>query len=196
MKEILLCNIDKSFGDKTIFQQFSAQIPLGECCGIMGPSGRGKTTLFRMLLGLTRPDSGSIEGLEGLRFSAVFQEERLLEGLSAVQNIAFVLPKGFPQETIRHHLAALGLAGSEDLPVRQLSGGMRRRVSLIRAILSPSDVLLLDEPFQGLDDTTREIAISYVKEHRQGRTLLLITHNPDDCRRLECCRILDLGALS
>ena len=89
---------------------------------------------------------------------------------------------------------ALGLGGSESLPVRELSGGMRRRGSLARAVLSPSDLLLLDEPFQGLDEATRQKAIKYLLDHRAGRTLLLITHNPADCQDLGCQQLLDLGA--
>ena len=192
--DILLTDLSKSFGEKTVLSHLSARFPQGECTGVMGPSGRGKTTLFQILLGLTPPDSGKIEGLDGLRCSAVFQEERLLEGLSALDNVAFVLPRGFSREIIGEHLLALGLGGSESLPVRELSGGMRRRVSLARAVLSPSDLLLLDEPFQGLDEATRQKAIKYLLDHRAGRTLLLITHNPADCQDLGCQQLLDLGA--
>lgn len=192
--DIQLTGLTKSFGDKAVLTGLSAVFPQGECTGIMGPSGRGKTTLFQILLGLLPPDSGSVAGLSGLRCSAVFQEERLLEGLSVTENVAFVLPRGFSREIIREHLGELGLQGSETLPVRELSGGMRRRVSLVRAILSPSDILLLDEPFQGLDEATRNKAIQYLHRHRAGRTLLIITHNPADCQDLGCRQILDLGA--
>ena len=117
--DILLTDLSKSFGEKTVLSHLSARFPQGECTGVMGPSGRGKTTLFQILLGLTPPDSGKIEGLDGLRCSAVFQEERLLEGLSALENVAFVLPRGFSREIIGEHLLALGLGGSGSLPAER-----------------------------------------------------------------------------
>ena len=109
--------------------------------------------------------------------SAVFQENRLFEDFSALSNAAVVCPKGDRQEAARH-LTALGLADSLSLPVRALSGGMKRRVSIARAVLAPGPLLVLDEPFTGLDRTTKAVVLDYLKRYTQGRTLLLVTHDP------------------
>ena len=92
-------------------------------------------------------------------------------------NAAVVCPKGDRQEAARH-LTALGLADSLSLPVRALSGGMKRRVSIARAVLAPGPLLVLDEPFTGLDRTTKAVVLDYLKRYTQGRTLLLVTHDP------------------
>ena len=105
------------------------------------------------------------------------QENRLFEDFSALSNAAVVCPKGDRQEAARH-LTALGLADSLSLPVRALSGGMKRRVSIARAVLAPGPLLVLDEPFTGLDRTTKAVVLDYLKRYTQGRTLLLVTHDP------------------
>ena len=136
-------------------------------------SGCGKTTPLRIILGLEQPDHGTIQG-QVRPVSAVFQENRLFEDFSALSNAAVVCPKGDRQEAARH-LTALGLADSLSLPVRALSGGMKRRVSIARAVLAPGPLLVLDEPFTGLDRTTKAVVLDYLKRYTQGRTLLLVT---------------------
>lgn len=144
---------------------------------LMGPSGRGKTTLARLLLGLETPDCGKVT-VDG-RLAAVFQEDRLCGQLSAEENVALVLKRGADKQTVRAALEQLGLPGSEQKkPVRQLSGGQKRRVALARALLAPADGLVLDEPFKGLDETALQIAMAWTREKAQGRWLLLITHDP------------------
>lgn len=155
---------------------FSATFPAGLCTCIMGPSGCGKTTLLRILLGLEAPDAGTVTGRPD-RCSAVFQENRLFESFSALSNLSAVAKNG-EKSLLLQHLKELGLEESAHAPVSTLSGGMKRRVAIARAVLAPGDLLVLDEPFTGLDRETKELVLSYVKQHTKGRTLVLVTHDP------------------
>ena len=163
MTDLILEHISKRYGDHVVLEDFSARFPAGQCTCIMGPSGCGKTTLLRIILGLEQPDHGTIQG-QVRPVSAVFQENRLFEDFSALSNAAVVCPKGDRQEAPRH-LTALGLADSLSLPVRALSGGMKRRVSIARAVLAPGPLLVLDEPFTGLDRTTKAAVLDYLKRY-------------------------------
>lgn len=173
-------NVSKAYGDQRVLQNLSADFHPGARVAVMGPSGVGKTTLARLLLGLERPDAGHIAGTEGLRFSCVFQEDRLCPGFPAGDNVALVLPR--PRWVgIDGALAALGLAGEDrQKPVRELSGGQKRRVALARAVEAESEVLVLDEAFKGLDDENRRRAYEYLLGRLGTRTLLLITHDADE----------------
>ncbi len=180
MNGFTLCNVTASYDEQVVLRNFSAEIPKGEVTVLMGSSGCGKTTLLRLLMGLKKPDSGKLEGAGAYRCAVVFQEDRLCETLSAVQNIALV-SKDVPQ--IRAHLTALGVDESEqDKPVRELSGGQRRRVALVRAVLFGSDFLVLDEPFKGLDEETREKAMRYTLAHQGTRGVILVTHDAEEAR--------------
>ena len=133
-------HLDKSFGEKQIFRDFSCSFPEGETTCIMGPSGCGKTTLLNLLLGLEQPDSGSVSGMAGKKRSMVFQENRLVEGMGPVPNLRLVNPAVTRKEA-EEMLRALGLSDSLHQPVRTLSGGMRRRVSILRALAAEYDIL-------------------------------------------------------
>lgn len=176
MKDLVLEHVEKRYGDKVVLRDFSARFPGGECTCIMGPSGCGKTTLLRLILGLETPDGGQILG-RSFPMAAVFQENRLFEDFSALSNVTAVCPKERRPEAARH-LMALGLGESLHAPVRTLSGGMKRRVAVARAVLAPGEVLVLDEPFTGLDRDTKAAVLAYLKDHTQERTLLLVTHDP------------------
>ncbi|WP_454939806.1 ABC transporter ATP-binding protein [Evtepia sp.] len=176
MKDLVLEHVEKRYGDKVVLRDFSARFPGGECTCIMGPSGCGKTTLLRLILGLETPDGGQILG-RSFPMAAVFQENRLFEDFSALSNVTAVCPRERRPEAARH-LMALGLGESLHAPVRTLSGGMKRRVAVARAVLAPGEVLVLDEPFTGLDRDTKAAVLAYLKAHTQGRTLLLVTHDP------------------
>ena len=177
--DITVKNLSKSFGSKRVIEDFSAFFKEGGTTCVMGPSGCGKTTLLFMLMGLIAPDSGTIEGVPE-RISAVFQEDRLCESFSAVANVRLVCGISTEESTIQEHLSAIGLGDSLFLPVSMLSGGMRRRVALVRAVLSPGKVLFLDEPFKGLDDKLKESVISYMKTRAKGKTIILVTHDEDE----------------
>ena len=176
MKDLVLEHVEKRYGDKVVLRDFSARFPGGECTCIMGPSGCGKTTLLRLILGLETPDGGQILG-RSFPMAAVFQENRLFEDFSALSNVTAVCPRERRPEAARH-LMALGLGESLHAPVRTLSGGMKRRVAVARAVLAPGEVLVLDEPFTGLDRDTKAAVLEYLKAHTKGRTLLLVTHDP------------------
>lgn len=176
--DLILNHVCKAYGDRPVLLDFSCRIPAGSICAIMAPSGVGKTTLLRLVLGLEKPDSGTVSGVPKEK-SALFQEDRLCPDLSAAANIRMAIP-GCPEAQIRQLLSELGLAGSENLPAAKLSGGMARRAALARALLAPGGLLILDEPFTGLDENTRRTASRVIQKYRRTRTLLFVTHNRDD----------------
>ena len=190
---IRIRNLSKRFGDKRVLDGFSADLPDRGVAAIEGPSGAGKTTLLNILMGLLPPDAGLIEGLSGRRVTAVFQEDRLLEGWSALKNIRLVCGRGVSDADIIRHLGEVGLAGDEKTPVRALSGGMRRRVALVRAVIAPGDILVLDEPFKGLDEATRDRAVGYVLAHAADRLILLVTHDRAEAAAMGAEVTLSIG---
>lgn len=181
--DIVMENISKSYGERQVLSRFSCTIPAGGGVAVMAPSGAGKTTLLRLVLGLEKPDSGEITGIPPEK-SALFQEDRLLPRLSALKNIRMAVPRCSVEEA-RGLLTELGLEDCMEQPVSTLSGGQARRVSLARALLYPGELLALDEPFTGLDETSRLEAAAAIRRHRRGRTLLLITHREEDLPLLD-----------
>ncbi len=173
----------KSFDGKMVLDHVSLTLESGGTACLMAPSGRGKTTLLRCIAGLEAPDSGQITDLPE-RIAYVFQEDRLCDGFSAVDNIRLVTGKALGEGEIRRHLEELGLAGSLDQPVRELSGGMRRRVVISRAVCFGADLLLLDEPFKGLDDEARQQTTDYILRHRGAAAILCVTHDREDAAAL------------
>ena len=173
----------KSFDGKVVLDHVSLTLESGGTACLMAPSGRGKTTLLRCIAGLETPDSGQITDLPE-RIAYVFQEDRLCDGFSAVDNIRLVTGKALGEGEIRRHLEELGLAGSLDQPVRELSGGMRRRVVISRAVCFGADLLLLDEPFKGLDDEARQQTADYIIRHRGAAAILCVTHDREDAAAL------------
>ncbi len=177
----------KSFGEKKVLNQVSFTLEPGVVTAVMAASGVGKTTLLRILMGLEKPDSGRILGLEGLRLSAVFQEDRLCENLSPLSNVQLVTGKAIEKKEISASLEAVGLGGCACQPVRELSGGQRRRAALVRALCPPWDLLLLDEPFKGLDHKTRQMVMEYVRKcllSRPESYTVLVTHDREEAEYL------------
>ena len=173
-------NLSKSYGETVVLDNLNLTLDSSQPVCIMGQSGRGKTTLFNIMLGLLKADGGEIAGLENTKFSAVFQEDRLCEQLSAIMNLAIVMDNT-DKAVLTEKLQKMGLAEDEiHRPVSQLSGGQKRRVAILRALVSDSDAVLMDEPFKGLDDDTRSQVISQVKENLGNRLLMVITHNEED----------------
>ena len=111
----------------------------------------------------------------------VFQENRLCENLTACANIRLVTGKRYSDTQLRKELAAVGLEGAENKPVRELSGGMKRRVALLRALLAEYDVLFLDEPFKGLDEVTKAVVMDYTRTKVKGKTVIMVTHDIKEC---------------
>ena len=186
---IQIRNLCKTYNGQKVLDHFCAEIPEGVTTCIMAPSGKGKTTLFRILLGLEEADSGVIKGLENRQLRAVFQEDRLCENLTAEANIRLVQKgkKGKSQEflqQVEEGLLAVGLKDCGKRQVKELSGGMKRRGALLRAIYADWDVLLLDEPFKGLDRETRECVLAFVQERFREKTVLCITHEREEAEAL------------
>ena len=150
-------NLCKAYGDRPVLENVSFTVGVG-VTALWGPSGVGKTTLLRILLGLEKPDSGELMGT-AVRWSAVFQEDRLLEGLDALGNLRFALGTDYEEAKAAAMLTALGLTWETGKPVREWSGGMKRRLALARALLAVSDAVALDEPFTGLDEENRRRAV-------------------------------------
>ena len=159
---------------------------------LMGPSGLGKTTLLRCVAGLETPDAGAVTGVPR-RLGYVFQEDRLCDNFSAVANIRLVTGRTLPEKAILQHLEELGLSDSVRLPVSQLSGGMRRRVAILRALLAEYDLLFLDEPFKGLDRETKETVMADTRRRCAGRTVLLVTHDVAELDAMGAVVRLDLS---
>ena len=171
--------LNKSFDGRPVLRNVSIRLEAGGHYALMGPSGCGKTTLVNILLGLVKPDSGVVHRREGLRMSAVFQENRLLEQMTAAANVALVSKA--PNAQIEALLLQLGIP-PESLPhpVSTYSGGMKRRAALARALLAEYDVLFLDEPYKGLDAETRKTVMEIVRQYSAQKTTLLITHDKEE----------------
>ncbi|MCM1184160.1 MAG: ATP-binding cassette domain-containing protein [Roseburia sp.] len=166
--------LSKSYGAHLVLDKISARYERGRTYYFRSPSGSGKTTYFRLIAGLEQPDSGGLYwDKSDERVSMVFQEDRLLEAYSAVKNVELATGS---RERARAHLAQLLAEEDMDRPCRELSGGMKRRVAIARAYAADSDFLLLDEPFTGMDEATRERVLAYMEAHQRGRTVLIATH--------------------
>ena len=191
MQDIVIRGLSKAFDGKQVLRDFSAVLPAGQVTGLMAPSGAGKTTLLRILMGLEMPDRGTITGLQGLRLSAVFQEDRLCENLNLISNLRLVTPT-LSQSATEEALTAVGLTDCLHQPVRELSGGMRRRVAILRALLAEYDLLFLDEPFKGLDRETKEVVMADTRRRCDGRTVLFVTHDPTELEAMGAVQRLEL----
>lgn len=179
MPDIIVENLTKRYDGRAVLDGLSLTLSSGEISCLMAPSGAGKTTLLRLLAGLEAPDGGSVTGVHDGPIGMVFQEDRLLEWLDPVENLRLVSP-GLTRSDALDALGRFGLGDSAGKPVQTLSGGMRRRVALLRALLSEAELLLLDEPFNGLDDQTRRQVIEETRALIRGRTTVLVTHDPED----------------
>ena len=182
--EIFIENLTKYYGSECVLDRLTLSLAAGHTYCLMAPSGAGKTTLFRILLGLEKPDSGCVHGPEHMRITAVFQEDRLLEGCTALQNIRFVTGRLYTPGELTGILTRILPADALNKPVCEFSGGMKRRTAILRAILAPSDCIIMDEPFTGLDSETREAVIHLILEYTKGKLLLVSTHNEEEAALL------------
>ena len=182
--DILLERVCMRYGEKRVLQDFSHRFPEGRASLLLGPSGCGKTTLLRLIAGLERADSGTIAGAEGKKISAVFQEDRLFENLSAEKNVLLTADPGLSRSDARRLLTELGLGADARRCVGSFSGGMRRRVAVARALAADYELLLLDEPLSGLDEASRAGVLACIRARAAGRTLICVSHDPEDAARL------------
>lgn len=186
---IELKNINKSFEGRQVLKNLNLTLETAPYA-LMGRSGVGKTTIVNILTGLVSPDSGSITGLDNTRISITFQEDRLIETASVIDNV--LLPSKSPKENKHGAIELLSkfeLGHVANNKVHTLSGGMKRRVAICRSLIKPFDLLILDEPFKGLDEVTRTFCIDIVKSYVKDKTLLLITHDKEEAKYLDAHRI-------
>lgn len=207
---LIVADLHKSYAGKEVVAGIGFELQRGECYGLLGPNGAGKTTTLRCCLGLTAPDSGSIT-LAGepvpecarearARIGVVPQFDNLDPDFTAGENLlVYGRYFGMRDAEIVPKISALldfaGLAGKEDINIRTLSGGMKRRLTLARALINDPELLVLDEPTTGLDPQARHLIWERLKRLlSQGKTILLTTHFMDEAERL-CQRlaIIDAG---
>ena len=176
-------NLSKKYGENIIFENASFFFKENGITAIMGKSGSGKTTLLRIIMGLEEY-TGNTEGLKDKKIGVVFQEDRLCENLSAITNISMVCKKGAVTREIKEELGSIGLKENIEKPVKELSGGMKRRVAIVRSIMAEPDIIVFDEPFKGLDVETRKEVISYLGKKLENRTVIIVTHDLEEARLL------------
>lgn len=176
--EIQITNLRKQFDQHILFDHLSHTFNTGITC-ITGHSGCGKTTLLRIIMELEHADAGSIRGTEGVKFGAVFQEDRLFDNLSCLRNVQLTASKTYDKQRIIELLESIGISDPYQ-KAGSLSGGMHRRVAFARAIAAPHDVLILDEPFTGIDQSTKEELFTHIRAEGQHRIVILVTHNKKD----------------
>ena len=176
-------NISFSYGENRVFENFSLSVGDGERICLFGKSGCGKTTLLRIILGLEKAQKGSVTASRDIKYSAVFQEDRLLPFKTVLQNITLI---GADGQTALSHLEALDIPDCADKYPSELSGGMRRRAAIARALTAEYDCLVLDEPFSGLDSENIRKAAAHISECLSGRTLILVTHAKEEAQLLGC----------
>ena len=184
-----LKDISVRYDGKSVLSGCGLSLGDGERLALMGPSGCGKTTLLRVALSLLPPDTGSVSG-DPCRTAAVFQEPRLLPWRTAAENVNVVLSDG--PETMPEALSMLERVELSDAVEKypaELSGGMQQRVSITRALAFRPDLLVLDEPFRGLDEALRGRIISHLSASLPSASLLLATHSEEEALSLGC-RIL------
>lgn len=183
--------------DEELINDLNLHIPAGDRVCIMAPSGTGKTTLLNLITGGLKPDSGivsfEVDTGDGVNISMVFQEDRLCSEYTAAYNIELGLKRGCRKtDLIQSHLEQLGMGESIFADVKELSGGMKRRVAIVRAVMSPSRVLILDEPFASLDEELKDRTAEYIIENLNGRTLVVVSHDEKDAERLNARILPDL----
>lgn len=202
-------NLARHFGKVEAVRDVSFTVKQGLCVGLLGPNGAGKTTTMRMIMGLTAPTSGKIdvfgapaatlERAMRARIGLVPQEDNLDPDLSVAENLAiygryFGLPKDYIAHRVPELLEFMRLADKQNARVMMLSGGMKRRLVIARALIANPDLIILDEPTTGLDPQARLLIWQQLTAlKKQGKTLLLTTHYMDEAQRL-CDHIVIVDA--
>ena len=184
---IELKNVSKSFDGKEILSGFNAVFDKGSYL-LKGPSGIGKTTCIRLITGLIKPDAGEVILPDGIRFSVCFQENRLFENETVLTNVLAVSDNVSAADATSAILELLP-ADSLSKKASELSGGMKRRLAVVRAMLHDSDCVILDEPFTGLDDEAREKTIAFIRARLNGRLLIVTSHDERGLKDLQAVNI-------
>lgn len=184
-------HLSKSYGSLKVWEDVNLTFCSGSTYCLMGPSGWGKTTLLRILLGLEQADRGSVtfSPRPEAPLVAVFQEDRLCEEFSALDNVMLAAGRQLSRRQAFEELCLLLPEESIQRPVSTLSGGMKRRVAILRALLAPSCGILMDEPFTGLDEDTKRSVIRFIREKTAGKLLIVATHQEEDVGLLRGIKI-------
>lgn len=180
--DIIIKDLCKKYESLTVLNNYNQVFKQGEITFLMGPSGVGKTTLIKILMGIESFDSGNIIGLKNKKISVVFQDDSLCENLSVLSNIKLVCENLSDAEIIKK-LELLDLHDCCYKRIRELSGGMKRRVSILRAILYGFDLLIMDEPFKGLDLETKNKVIDFISLNIKGKSAIIVTHDKIDIEK-------------
>ena len=177
---IIFKDISKSYGNKIVLKNFNIDIREGQTTFVLGKSGSGKTTFSKIVLGLEKIDAGEISGLDGKKISVVFQEDRLMENMTIGSNFKMTVDSHINRKQIVEKMGKIGLFQPLETKISELSGGMKRRISILRAFLIEFDLIVMDEPFRGLDEETKEKVMNFVIQNIKGKTAIIITHNKDE----------------
>jgi NitT/TauT family transport system ATP-binding protein len=178
--------LDKSYGNNIIYENFSIVFHENHITCILGPSGCGKTTLLNIIGALNKAEKGKLTGFEGKRIAYIFQEQRLLTWKTVRQNIELVISdltsKIEKKQIVDDLLQLVQLSDCSDLYPYQLSGGMSQRVSIARAFAFKPDIILMDEPFKGLDLKLKNELFAQFKNilKTDAKTIIFVTHDPDE----------------
>ena len=187
-----LRGIGKNYNGRAVFSDVSMTVRRGEVWLVTGASGSGKTTLLRCLTGLAKPDSGEVVYPGGRkRLGMVFQEDRLCEGFAAWKNVAMVMPgrASSHREEILRMLAECGIEDGVTRSVGAFSGGMKRRTAWVRALCAAPELLILDEPFTGLDAARKDQLLGLLQLRAKECGIVLVTHNASEIEKI--CSVFD-----
>ena len=176
--KLQICDLCKQFDGVAVLDHVSMELESGHIYCLTAPSGKGKTTLFRILMGLETADSGRLF-MERVPIGAVFQEDRLCETFSAVDNVLMTSPSSMSRAEVRRELMALLPEEVLDRPAATLSGGQKRRVAICRALCALSELLILDEPITGLDPSAIQDFYHLIKKlnKEDGITIIMVSHD-------------------
>lgn len=183
---IKIKNINKIFNEEVIFEEFDISFYKNKINCILGKSGCGKTTLLKIISGIILNDTEYSNGLESLKISYIFQEDRLIDWLTIEENIIITSKRQYDEKVLTtlcdKYLNLVGLREYKNSYPRMLSGGMRQRVNIVRGFIYPSDVIIMDEPFKSIDIKNKEIIMKEVKNilKKENRTVILVTHDIDE----------------
>lgn len=180
--------ISKKYGELAVLERVSIDFASGGTTCILGPSGCGKTTILKILSGLEVSDTGTVEGFAEGDISIVFQEDRLIPWKTVDENLEFVLSgrRELKGKAVEEYLDRLGLLEYRDYYPSKLSGGMRKRIAILRALLYPSEVMLMDEPFSSVDVSNKSLTMGFFKElmAEEKRTCIIVTHDLEEAIEL------------
>lgn len=179
-------NLNKSFGENVVLSDFNLKVEDGERVAIVGKSGSGKTTLLKIIAKEIKDFDGKVTIEPGVRISMVFQDNLLFENRTVLENLKFV--SEMDSHELEKLLLELGLQNTITQKVKNLSGGMKRRVSFLRALLVPADLLLMDEAIREVDSESEDLMIEYLNSHFHG-TIIFVTHSEIQVEKLNARKV-------